>query len=771
MEIKDVQGNILTDALVTESAVKVEELMKQDSITLSWKAVAADELPLGAYVEHNGIRYSLLAPYKPQQLDEVAFEYKPVFHHPVMRWQYLPFFFYSNGTKETDWSLTDNPANFMSAVCEAISQETGENWSYSIASNLAASASLSFSNIDIFSALNSIASAFETEWWYDYANKVLHLSQAGHGEAVTLEVGKNISIPSATESKEGYATRFYVFGSTRNVDQNYSGSNTNSIVNRRLTLDPAKYPYGYIDIREGLTNEEILVKTLVFDDIYPRSSLTISDVRVRLMWRLDDNNQKVQIGTDSEGNPVYDQYAIWYFKIPSLSFSKDSIISGKALSVHFNSGPLNGREFELTYHEETKELENSDGVNFAVEAGDFEINFIEDGTFIIPAITGLIPTDGNSVTLFNIKMPQEYVVSAYTDLEDAAKAVISEQSVDLNNYSFESNPVEFFNSNPNLSVGRNVSFISGNYAYSTRVIKLETQLDRPFEQKITIGNKKIKGNTQELKEEVFNANQNIDLLSAINESTASFQQALQRSQKLMQEIMSASLIERINVGTNEKPKYAIRPVDFKGEEVGVVSDTFISAGGVNADAEGSGSGESFGRLDRWENYDADAGDVLSAVLGYDLKTQIEELRQSGGGEVVIGDITIKVGSDAYKAENGVVSLPAYPKNVSQLENDSNYLTEDKAAETYAPKDMVNGINAWFDLQYLPNGAAVLVTPHNIVSEKNISCGGVGEDMIAPSILRNWDDYNEEIMRNYSLSAKLGVELYNRITEEGKWKIL
>ena len=94
MEIKDIQGNILIDALVTESAVKTEELMKQDSITLSWKAITAEELPVGSYVIHNGVRYSLLSPYRPQQLDEVAFEYRPEFHHPVMRWQHLPFFFY-----------------------------------------------------------------------------------------------------------------------------------------------------------------------------------------------------------------------------------------------------------------------------------------------------------------------------------------------------------------------------------------------------------------------------------------------------------------------------------------------------------------------------------------------------------------------------------------------------------------------------------------------------------------------------------------------------
>ena len=536
MEIKDIQGNILIDALVTEQAVKVDELMKQHSITLSWVSVTDEQLPLGAYIEHEGVRYSLLAPYNPEQSDEATYAYKPVFEHPIMRWQHIPFFFYtySEGkviSKELDWSLTDNPANFMRAVCDAILNETGEDWSYEISADLPASASLSFSNTDIFSGLNTIAGVFKTEWWFDYANKIVYLSKAAYGDAVTLEVGQNIGVPSKNQSKEGYYTRFYAFGSTRNIEQSYAGSNVNSIVNRRLTLNPEKYPNGYIDIREGLTESEILVKTLVFDDIYPRSSLTISDVKVRLMWRLDDNSEKVQIGTDSEGNPVYDQYAIWYFKIPELSFSKDMLIEGKALSVHFNSGALNGREFELTYHDTAKEVTTSDGTSIQVEVGDYEINFIEEGTYIIPAITGLVPMEGDAVTLFNIVMPEEYKVSAYEELEQEVRKEIAKQGEDRNNYTFGSNKVAFFESNPNLAVGRNVLYKNGSTTLATRVIRLETQLDYAFEQKITIGNEQIKGTTQTLKEEVVNANQSIDLLAAINENTEAFQQSLQRTQK------------------------------------------------------------------------------------------------------------------------------------------------------------------------------------------------------------------------------------------------
>lgn len=769
MEIKDTQGNILLSVPLTVSAVKVDELMKQHNISLQWESVNADELPLGAYIEHEGVRYILLEPYMPSQKDELVFEYKPVFHHPVMRWQHILFFFYtySNGSiisKELDWSLTDNPANFMSAICDALFNETGVQWTYALASDLPVSASVSFSSMDIFSALNSIASAFETEWWFDWQNKVLHLSQAVHGEAVTLEVGKNIGVPSATQSKEDYATRFYVFGSTRNISQDYAGSNVNSVVNKRLTLNPEKYPNGYIDIREGLTESEILDKPLVFDDIYPRSALTISDVKVRKMWRLDEDNNKIPVGKDELDRTIYDQYAIWYFRIPNFSFSNDMLISGKALSVHFNSGPLTGREFELTYHDKDKEVSSADGDTIQIKAGDYEINFQEDGTYIIPAISGLVPAEGNEITLFNLVMPEEYRQSAYEELEQEALKAIAKRMEDLSSYSFSSNPIEFYNDNPNLSIGSAVTYKNGDYSFNTRVIKLETQMDYPWEQKITVGNPAIKGNTQELKEEVFNANQNIDLLAAINESTASFQQALQRAQKLTQESIS-----------KYGEWFTLRTLE-NGNKILETPHTFVSkknivAGQIGDYQGGEEGGQSYNRLDRWEDYNGDAGDVLSAVLGYDLKKQIEELRESGGGEVVIGDITIKVGEKTYEAENGVVTLPAYPKNVSELGNDANYLTEDKAADTYAPKDTVNSINSWFSLQRLPNGAAVLVTPHNIVSEKNISSGGIGENMIAPSILREWADYDAENMFNHSLSAKLGVELYEKLVESNKWKVL
>lgn len=539
INIKDIQGNIILSVPITESAQKVEELMSNDYIQLSWNSDSSNSLPLGSYIEHEGERYSLIEPYTPSQKNEVEFVYTPQFKSRVMAWGKKPFFFYSGESREPDWTLTSNPADFMRCVCDAILEETGESWSYSIDASLPASASLSFTSVDILSGLNQIADAFETEWFAEKSTNTIYLGLLSHGEEVTLEVGKNINVPSVQGSKEGYYTRFYAFGSTRNITQDYEGSNTNNLVNKRLTLDPTKYPNGYKDVREGLSEGEIFSKVLIFDDVYPCANLSISGVRNRLMYRLDTNGDKIQVGTDEEGNPIYDQYAIWYFRIEGFDFDLSNIIKGYNLSVSFQSGALQGREFELKYYEKDTTITTSDGLKFEAKAGDYEILFVEEGSYIIPSMTGLVPSDGDGVILFNIKMPSEYTQSAYIQLEEELDKAIARMTSDLNNYTFKSNPVAFSENNPNLSIGRAINFVNGGYSYTTRVIKLTTHLDFPIEQEITIGNQKVKGNTQQLKEEVASANKDLNLLAVFNDMTQSIQQSYNRTQQMMLEGFAA----------------------------------------------------------------------------------------------------------------------------------------------------------------------------------------------------------------------------------------
>ena len=544
IQIYDINDNLIYEAPLTEGCERVQELMAADHIQLSFKAVHSFTIPAGAYIDWFGI-YRLLEPYTPTQQSEAEYLYTPQFHAEHITWKKYPFFFYTDEKAEPDWSLTGNATLFLDCVTMALQKTFGQSWHYSVASDLPASAYVAFQNTDIFSGLNAIAEAFKTEWYADLTENRIYLGHVSRDEQAVLEVGKNVNVPSVTANSDAYFNRFYAFGSTRNIPQNYVGADTQNVVNKRLTLDPAKYPDGYKDIKD-LKSGEDFATNLFFDNIYPRATegtegskgLAISNVRERRLFKVErGTTNKVPTGeTDENGNPIYEMYSIWYFNIASLEFSKSMIIEGTDLTCSFESGALQGREFVLGYHEEGQKLETADGTPFYVYAGDYEILYVEENGITIPTTgVGLIPADGDEVALFNLELPDSYVEIAYKELEDALDEEMARRQKDYNSYTFKSNPVAFAENNPNLYLGRAVKFINSGKALDTRITKLTYKLDSesplfPNEMTITIGEKRIKGSIATLKEEVVNANQNIDLLAALNKQTTTIQEAYKRTQ-------------------------------------------------------------------------------------------------------------------------------------------------------------------------------------------------------------------------------------------------
>lgn len=627
--IYSIAGEAIATAIVTQEAVIHEELMTSDYVKLSWSSPTGDTLPAGAYIEHDGERYSLLEPYAPQAESGGEYRYEPEFQSRVMAWgkQVLPLYTYEEDgktvkTREMDWDFTGSPADAMYMVEQAIRNETGEEWQVELSDSLPATITISSQSGSILSALNEIADACETEWWADKATDTLYLSRCQRGEPVTLTAGGNVGVPSVTEAKDGYYTRFYVFGSTRNVTQDSGSAATNSVVNKRLTLDPATYPGGYIDAREGLLPGEIFTAILTYDDIYPSSRLEIGDVRARLKYRLDSSGEKIETGADDEGNPVYEQYAIWYFQIPGLDFDPDTIIPQKTLSVHFESGQLAGRDFELAYHEKASQVKDAaDVAAFQVKAGDYEIIIDESEGMILPGLAYIIPQDGDKATLYNIEMPAEYTSAAQADLAERALKDIARRVADNRSYEMDSNPVAFKEDGTELSVGQAVSYAYLGVTLETRVLMVERHLDFPWQATIRVGNELIKGNTQQLKEEVTQASQNIDVLKAFNELSVSLSNSYANAMREMQEgFARIGNMWRVDPD-RENTIYSNFNAYVKG---------WLSAKGAN-DTQGEGGGGgglSYSRLDSWEGYtdEEKGGWVLSAYLGVRLHQDIENLK-------------------------------------------------------------------------------------------------------------------------------------------------
>ena len=567
MEIWDAKGNKVLDSVVTQNAEHVEELMQADYVSLQWVSNVKRVLPAGAYIVpfDDGVRYMLLDPYTPDQNNTDEFTYSPQFQHPKMYLGRVP---YSRASKDTegndinllDWDYKGYLTTFLSDLCGFITKTftdegiTTDKFSYSVLGDIEGNVTISISNNDILSVLNNVCNTLDCEWHIDWEQRRLFVGNVrfdkNEGEMLELTSGVNVGMASVSSQSDTYYNVYLPQGSTRNMAAATSDGSYYA-TNRRLELDPEKYPDGKIYTDGGgnvVTKEQFLeaklpklVQTLMLDEIYPKIDLYVYDVRNRERYLLDDNGDKVIDHYEGE-TPVYKRYAIWYMRLAYPIYNTDGtirswkdatlgdtfkLIDGYTLMCSFGANtdstltsPLAGREFELNYVEtdkEAKELSakaDSDKGDTGVEVkkGDYEIIYTTEGNLIIPTTEeqGLVPKgesspskNGNKVTIFNVVMGEDFIKAAQNDLEVAAIREIKKQYSDLNQYTFNSDNVAFKKDMPSLYIGRSIKYNDGvGNTLDTRIMKLTTKLDFPFMVEITVGNKVLKGSTSQLKTDV-----------------------------------------------------------------------------------------------------------------------------------------------------------------------------------------------------------------------------------------------------------------------------
>ena len=575
INIKNIDGSLLYAAPVTKDAVFHHELMSSEYIELVFNEVTVIDIPIGAYVEYNGSRYTVTNPVTPDIIDG-GYKYSIQFKSDWMRWEGITYFYINEFSQknETSWSMTATPDLFLQMIVENISRATGKTYTFSYDSSLTATKDLQFNNTTILEALSMVADAFETEWWIE--GTVIHLSRCEHGDALALTYGQNIGVPSVQRSSE-YATRIYAFGSTRNITQDYQNSGTtNALVEKRLTLPAGKYPNGYKDIKPNLSPEEIIEKTVIFDDIYPSSDFAISDVRVKVSV-----DSTTEVGKDENGNPIYASMPVYFFKIAGITFTDNLRIKGLELKVHFLTGHLQGREFELAYHKDTSE---------------YEIIVNQDGAIKLPNET-LLPQDNDVVVLFNIVMPDEYVTSAENRLEAALDDYIEKELLsDNNTYSFKSNPVAFAENNTSVNVGRKVTLKHGTGILQSRILSIEYPLESPSKVDISVGESIPRGKISSVETEVVNASSTIEIIQAYNNVAQTVQNLYARTQNQITEgLAKLANMWILDQSKDTTPNKTNPDVWFVRSPYDVVGLKGISAYGLGS-TSGSGASGSLGEL-------------------------------------------------------------------------------------------------------------------------------------------------------------------------------
>lgn len=592
IKIYDINDKLLMQAEVTSAAKREQEMSKSDYITLSFSAAEKVILPVGAYINYTykidkvrevTRKFLLLESYEPIQTDECSWKYTPQFQHPKMILSKTPFFIYTRNSqnvevKQNVWFFVGTTSALSGKIADFLNKDLmfGEcGWKVIFSNVTANTVNVSFSDNDFISALTAITNAIgdNCEWHIDYDDEFIYIGKVLVGATpVVLEVGKNVGVPNINNSKKSYYNAFSIFGGTRNITQvNSKGENVSS-GDIRLQLDEGNGTisidgkersysidkYSTLDLRVDKINEPLFTKVLDFSQIFPSLNTYVYNVRGRVKYVLDENNEKIPISYNADGSvKEYKTFTVWYMRLAypitekvegktiinttvddgvthywyDFQITDDLLINGKnigcSFEANFNTGalstPLAGRGsngeyvgFELIYHKEASSSHTSDDVsdsNFSVLAGDYEIIYQEDNEVIIPtnAADMLIPRGEsmpslkcNITVLYNIAMSDSiYYEDAQDRLLGKAKKEIVRLLSDLNNYEIKSYSDVFLEENPELQIGQSVTYKDGHgYELATRVLKLSTNIDFGFIQTITLGNQVIKGTITQLKEDV-----------------------------------------------------------------------------------------------------------------------------------------------------------------------------------------------------------------------------------------------------------------------------
>lgn len=506
IDIRDISGRIKLSVSIGSSSLHRFELMKEDYISIVFSLETPVRLEIGDNVDYEGSLYYITDKVYPIfNTSNGGYDYTLRLESHYYRWKNHILFYDRQGNKEASWSLTRSPEAHLSIVVSNLRAIgftfKGKEYQAIVDSTVDPVAKLvQYNNTNIIDALTKIAEAWECEWWVD--GDKIYLGHLEHGEPVNLEMGKEISSMPRSQSQDIFATRLYAFGSSRNLPSDYrkgeTGAVVEGVVQKRLML-PAGTPY--VDVIEGLEEEQVVEAVIIFEDIYPRVTGTITEVIPKEITDEDDS-----------GEPI--TFTVYRFKDANLTFKKEYILPGQDLHVIFQTGPLSGMDFALEFNPERLPEDNPEAQVFEIVRNDTYGQTLPESP--------LIPGIGNKYILYNfdtryvndalIPQAEQELLERTIAYKDKVVSDPSTYTCSLNSYRVsgydENNGLLNPEKEINLLPGQKVNLINKAYFENgriSRVIGFEKKLDIPYDSPVyTIGESAAYSRLGELEQKLDN---------------------------------------------------------------------------------------------------------------------------------------------------------------------------------------------------------------------------------------------------------------------------
>lgn len=486
VDIKDISGKTRFSTPINAGAKGRFTLMKEDYIILPFSVPDPVYFKLGDYVDLSGVLDESLGGLLSKVYEIVDLQ-KPAFNASTGGYDYelrMDAYYWKWKNKifkytpehaghEASWSLTaplDVQLGVFLRNLKALGYTyKGKEFEFRIDSTVENKAvAMRYDNMNLLDALFSMADKekWDCDCWI--TDNIIHFGRNEYGDSVRIELGVEASAMTRSDSKGTYATRIYAFGSTRNIPADYRPVDEQTVVNgvvqRRLML-PADTPY--IDVYPDMSEEEAIEDIVVFENVYPRRTGTLSDVHTRTEEVKDENGTKETV-------------TYYRYKDTGLEFKEEYLIEGQELRIRFQSGKLNGMEFGVIFNPDPKD--DMRGAQL------WEIVRNEDYGRMLPDDT-LCPENGDEYILsgFNIQLVSDrYTPEAEQELKGKAQEYADRRKRDDGTYNTTLDSEWVYNDRLRrfYEFGQKVFLVNRAFfenGRDSRILGWEFNLDKPWD--------------------------------------------------------------------------------------------------------------------------------------------------------------------------------------------------------------------------------------------------------------------------------------------------
>lgn len=468
MTIYDTSGEVILDAPVTTDAVIRYVLMGDYYIGLPFNLFEPADFPRGSYVMYKGRKFEIMSNVRPEFDDTTGgYKYSLQFWAQQNHMKRRKCKWLQGQNPETTFHDTTDLASFGNLIADNMNAFLGDkNWKVAAVPEEFAEVTklVSFDRDSCWDAINTIAETFDVEWWTveNGAEVWIYFGKLEFGTPEVFKRGDVVtSIPAKKGDDANYGTRFFVFGSTRNLTADYGqapqGGTTNHVSEVRLRLPNGQE---YIDARENLKPADVVEQVAYFEDIYPKNTDTVTSV---------DRSQDRQTsnGTKYKARIIYAKDA---------PFVPTDLIEGETLQAVITSGPLSGRTFDIQLGDRFQDPDawdperNPFDRKFEIVA---DIEDAGDGEELIIPNDSLDIDVGDTFVLTGVKLPDERIKEAEQELLKAGKAWAVKNSSDTDVYDCPTNPVYCQRHDKNYDPGQKVLLQDPRFGASGRQSRIQ----------------------------------------------------------------------------------------------------------------------------------------------------------------------------------------------------------------------------------------------------------------------------------------------------------